>query len=160
MATQKTTYGGETAITLTLTSLANSNGTTAGARSSTVVDNTTDRFVDALVRVKTKGSGASNTSDLLIYAYAALGDADYTDAVSGTDADMQPQAIKNAVFIGKVTLYQGNAVVSKLMPVARAFGGVLPSKWGLIALNNSGAALSGTGSDHEVAFQGVKYDVE
>ena len=35
------------------------------------------------------------------------------------------------------------------------FGGRLPEKWGIVVVNDSGTALSATGSDHAVTYQGV-----
>ena len=40
--------------------------------------------------------------------------------------------------------------------IARAFG-TMPSKWGLVVENNTGAALNATGTNNETQFLGCKY---
>ena len=43
--------------------------------------------------------------------------------------------------------------------VAQAFGGVLPTKWGIVIKNSTGASLHATGTNNECQFMGIKYDV-
>lgn len=149
MSNIKTEYGSKTAITVTLTSLAN-----GSARESTVVDNTSNKFLDALLRIKTNGQ-ASGTGLLEVYAYAALGDTTYTDGATGSDAAFTAANRKNAGGLVTVQMNAATGVVGPVISVAQAFGGVLPDKWGLIFVNSSGAALSATGGDHVVEYQGV-----
>ena len=150
MADIKTAYGSKTTITCTLTSLGNND-----SRESTVVDNTTTKFLNALLRIKTKGNDASSTGTLLIYGYAALGDTTYTDAATGSDAAFTSANIRNAVLIGAVQLNANTSAVTwGPRSIAWAFGDVLPDKWGLIFQNSSGAALSATAGDHVIEFEG------
>lgn len=154
MAIQTITYGAKTAMTMTLTSLAS--GT--GARESTVVSNSTNKFDDAIIQVQTNGSAAGNTAAVDFYVYAALGDTTYTDAATGTDAAFTAANRKNAVWIGSVTL-NGTTAVNCTLPksVASCFGGIMPEKWGLIAVNNSGAALAASAGT--ISYQGITYTV-
>lgn len=138
MATRLSAYGARTAIVLTLTSLAN----TTGARQSTVVDNTVNKYLDVEIRVQTNGSAAGNNATLDFYVYSALGDTTYTDGCTGTDGTFTVANRKNAKYLDSITLNGTTAVVGTLRGVAQAFGGVMPDKWGLIAINNSGAALA------------------
>lgn len=151
MADIKQAFGTKTTITCTLTSLAN-----GSAREATVVDNTTNKFADALLRVKTNGQ-ASGTSFLEVYGYSALGDTTYTDAATGTDAAFTAANIKNSVLIGVVQMNAATSVTWGARSIAAAFGGRLPDKWGLIFKNSSGAAMSATAGDHVIEFEGV-YD--
>lgn len=144
----KNVYAAKATITCTLTSLAN-----GSARESTVVDNTTNLYKDALVRVKTNGQ-ASGTAAVRIFAYAALGDTDYTDLATGSDAAFTA-GFRNVAFLGAVQMNAATGVVAGPFSVAAAFGGILPSKWGLIFLNNSGAALSATAGHHVIEYEGV-----
>lgn len=149
MADIKAAYGSKTAVTITLTSLAN-----AAGRESTVIDNTTTKYLDLLLRILTKGQ-ASGTVTLDIYAYAALGDTTYTDGATGSDAAFTAANRLNAVPVGSVQMNAATGPVSKMFSVAQAFGGVLPDKVGFIFINSSGAALSATGGDHVVEYEGV-----
>ncbi len=149
----KNAYGSKTSITITLTSLAN-----AAGRESTVIDNTTNKFLDALIRFKTNGQ-ASGTALVDIYIYAALGDTTYTDAATGTDAAFTAANRRNSKYLGSVQMNAATSVTGGLFSVAAAFGGVLPDKWGLIVINNSGAALSATGGDHVIEYEGVFLNV-
>lgn len=148
MATINRTFGTKTAITLTLTSLGN-----GSARESTVVDNASAGALDVLVRILTKGQ-ASSSALLDLYVYAALGDTTYTDGATGSDAAFTAANRLNSRYLGSVQMNAANAV-SAMFSIAAAFGGVVPSKWGLIAINNSGATLSTLGGDHVVEYQNV-----
>lgn len=154
MATVTTAYAAKATITITLTSLAN-----GSARESTAIDNTTNKYLDALVRVQSNGSAAGNTGAVDFYVYAALGDTTYADAATGTDAAFTAANRDNARYLGSVTMNATTGVVAVLPSVAFAFGGVMPSKWGLIAVNNSGAALSATAAQHVVEYEGITQTV-
>lgn len=153
MSTIKIAYAAAATITLTGTSLGN-----GSARESTVVDNTTNLYVDALLRVQSKGA-AGGTGLLLVYAYAALDDTTYTDGATGSDAAFTAGNILNSALVAAITMNAANAIVAGPYSVAAAFGGRLPAKWGIIIKNSSGAALSATAGDHVFKFNGVTYTV-
>tara|TARA_Y100000310_G_scaffold341268_1_gene439899 strand:- start:798 stop:1271 length:474 start_codon:yes stop_codon:yes gene_type:complete len=142
-------------ITLTQASLAD-----GSARESTSVDNTTNKFVDAMVAGKTKAnaSGTSSTGFLSIFAYAtADGGTTYTDAATGTDS---AHTINNNLkFMGSVEL-NANSETAQWGPfsLAKAFGGLLPDEWGIVIENNSGAALDSTGGNHAAFYQGIEFE--
>ena len=136
MSNIKAAFGSKTAITITLTSLAN-----AAARESTVIDNTSNSFLDALLRIQTNGQ-AGGTATLEVYVYSALGDTTYTDGATGSDAAFTAANILNARLLTIVQMNAATAVKAMSVSIANAFGGILPDKWGLIFKNNSGAALS------------------
>lgn len=144
----KNAYATKATITCTLTSLAN-----GSSRESTAIDNTTNLFKDAMVRIKTNGQ-ASGTGVLRVFVYAALGDTDYSDLATGSDASFTA-GLRNSAFLGAVQMNSATGVVAGPFSVAAAFGGILPSKWGLIVLNNSGAALSATAGHHVLEYEGV-----
>lgn len=153
MANVKLEYGSVAAgvaITVTLTSLAD-----GSARECTAVDNSTNKYLDALVRVKTKGT-AGSTNLLNVYAYGAAESTSpiYTDGATGTDAAFTAANVLNARPVAQIVL-NGTTSVTAVFSVAKAFDGNLPPKWGLIFVDNSGGALSATGADHSVVYQGV-----
>lgn len=153
MATVNFSYGAKTAITVTLTSL----GTSAD-RASTVIDNTSTKALDYLVRVQTKGQ-AGSTANLDVYVYSALGDTTYTDGITGTDAAPTAANMLNSQYLDSVKLNGTTAVSKTLRSVASAFGGVTPDKWGLLFVNNTGGVLSATGGDHVIEFEAITQTV-
>lgn len=127
------------AVTITLASLANGSTATSNA-----IDNSTNKFLSALVRVKilTNAAGTSATGSVSVFLVRS------TDG--GTDYD-------DGIFLGALP------TVVNATSYTRTFSteplGALGSHWKVAVVNNSGAALNSTGSNHEVEFAGVKYDV-
>lgn len=157
MSTIKNLYGtNNQAITCTFTSLVQNN-----MRASTAVDNTTNLFLDALVSVlvKTNAAGTSNTGYVAIYAYGTVnGGTNYTDGVTGTDANFSATNPPNIRIIGVINA-NVNATTFSGGPfsVAAAFGGTLPDHWGIVVENQTGATLdAATGSSF---YQGVQSQV-
>lgn len=150
----KSAYGNNNqTITITLASLAS-----AGQRQSTVVDNTSNLFLDALVTVKSKSnaSGVSATGYLNVYAFGTTdGGTNYADGAGASDAGITLPSPPNMKLIGQVTM-NANATTytSEPMSVAAAFGGDLPDHWGITVENLSGATLDATGGNHLVDYQG------
>ncbi len=141
-------------LTITIASLTNNS-----ARESTVVDNTTNLFLDALVMVKVKSAAASTaaTGYVNVYAYATVDDGTtYSDTATGSDAAITLTAPPNVRLIGVINVV-ANSTTYKSGPfsVAAAFGGVLPAKWGIILVNKTGATLTATGGDHAAIYQGI-----
>jgi hypothetical protein len=142
------------AITITLGALANN-----GQRESTVIDNTSNKFLNALVqlKVKTGGSGTSSSGYLVIYAYGTSDDGTtYGDGATGSDAGITLNSPPNLQEIGRIYV-AANATTYKSNPlsVAAAFGGVLPKKWGIVVENKTGGTLDATDGNHAVFYQGV-----
>lgn len=143
-------------FTCTLLSLAS-----AAARESTVVDNTSNLYLDALVMLKVKTHASSApTGDKAVYVYA-YGTVDngttYPDAVTGSDAGITLNSPGNLRLLGAVfcaaaaTTYKGGP-----WSVASVFGGVLPAKWGIVVQNSTGFSLSaGAEGDFAKLWQGV-----
>ena len=149
-----TKYGTQgQAITITLASLANN-----GQRQSTVVDNTSDLFLDAGVVLKVKSGAASTsaTGTVNIYAYGTVDNGTtYTDGATGADGAITLTSPPNMKLIGVVNVV-ANAVTYIAGPfsVAAAFGGVLPAKWGIVVENKSGGTLDATEGSHAKLYQG------
>lgn len=143
MADTKLAYGSRTSITCTLDSLASS--ATAG-RQSDRVDNSSNKYLDAIVDVKIvyPNSAPANHKGIYVFAfgydgtnndgYAGASDAAYTfDDITTTGQNLKP--------LGFITAVQNKTQIAKFN-VAAAFGGVLPPGWGLVFLNYSGQTLS------------------
>jgi len=135
------------AITITLNSLADD-----GLRASTVVDNTTNLFLDCLVQLiisNTEGVPAGN-KNLLIYAYGTANDGTtYSGGATGADAAygaVAGQLITNCHLLGIMHFDADDEVFeSDVFSIANAFGGIVPAKWGIIVKNQVGVALAGSG---------------
>lgn len=153
MADIKSKYGAAAqAITCTLASLAN-----AALRMSTVVDNTTDLFLDALVeiKIKTGASGVSSTGYVAVYAYGTSdGGTDYTGGASGADGSYT--GLKdNLILLGTIAATANATTYIRHFSLASAFGGILPAKWGIVVENLTGAALDGAEGSHSKVYQGI-----
>jgi len=147
--------GGGNALTITLASLTSS--ATAG-RESTVVDNSSNLFRDALVTVavKLQAGTIANDKAVIVYAYGTVdGGTIYTGGVTGSDAAYTMDDPTVLVAIGVIPCPTQSLTYRGTFRVAHAFGGILPQKWGLFIRNYSGIALSATGSDHTVKYQGI-----
>lgn len=161
MATLTINYAGAsgTAITWTLTSLANGSW-----RESSSVDNTTNKYVDALVggSVQTGTTPTANTN-IDIYVYGQYdGSAEFTAGATGSDAAYTADGEETLLrHIGSITVDATSDQDYEWGPwsVATAFGGVMPQRWGLVAENNTGSTLNATGTNNETVYTGIKYDV-
>jgi hypothetical protein len=151
----KSKYGTDgVVIACTLTSLAN-----AAARESDAVDNSSNLYLDALVQVVLKLSNAAPAGDKRCYVYAAgvinAASPTWPDTVTGADAAITLNSPTQLKLIGALEMIQNATSKSEPFSVAQAFGGILPVKWSIVILNSSGQALTGTGSDHTVKYQGI-----
>jgi hypothetical protein len=156
MADIKIAYGTTGQVfTITLASLASS---ATAARESTVIDNSSNKYLDAVVflKVKTSASALANDKAVYIYAYGTVDNTIYTEAATGADAAITLATTTNLPIIGTIwtpataTTYNGGP-----FSVARAFGGVLPNKWGIVIRNYTGQNLDATGGSHSAMWQGV-----
>jgi hypothetical protein len=158
MADVKAAYGSVQTMTVTnLHSLAPS--TTAGWQSA-VVDNTSDKFLDALVMIVADfaNTAPSVSKMLLVYAYAGIESGVYTNPVTGSEGTITLANVdttaQNLRLIGTIPYTTQDEIAEAApMSVAAAFGGVLPPYWGIVIMNRSGAALHSSGNT--VKYRGV-----
>ncbi len=156
MASIKTAFGSPSTFTVTLASLASS--ATAG-RESTVIDNTSDLFLDALVMIKVKtGAGsAANDQAVYVYCYGTVdGGTTYPDTVTGSDAAITMNNPTQLSLLGAIwTPAASTTYKSQVFSVAKALGGFLPAKWGIVVRNYEGNALDSTEGNHAKLWQGL-----
>lgn len=156
MADVKQAYGASTALTITLDSLA-----AAGARESTAVSNTTTLFGDAHVTVIAALSSGSPTGDkaINVYAYGSEDGSTYTDNATGSDAAITLRSPTNLRLIGVVSAPDSGSVTYNSHPLAvsPAFGGTIPSRWGVVVENQTGLAFAAAGCS--ASFSGVYHTV-
>ena len=149
MATTKLAYATSTSITISF----NSKGDGTG-RESTAIDNSSNLYLDAIVRVSVAVGTVANEKRVLVYAYGSEDGSVYPDTVTGSDADItleNPSVLTLACAIPVPS--NSKTYESDAFSIARLYGGVMPRKWGIVVVNRSGAALSGSGNT--ASFTGV-----
>lgn len=156
MSTLQALYGqnGQT-LAITLASLAST-----AQRQSSVVDNSSDLFLDVLLSITMRSAGASTstTGAVNLYAFGTVdGGSNYSEGAGASDAAITLTSPPNVRLIGIVNVVANSTNYrAGPFPIAAAFGGVMPQKWGIIAENKSGATLDGSAGNFNVTYQGVK----
>jgi hypothetical protein len=167
MATQTVNYGAAAAITMDLANLASSSTFVAG-RESSQIDNTTNKFVDALVfgRISVGTTPTANTS-INVYVYA--GDVSLaTTAVDVLDGSDSAETLTNVGILYGLKLGASISVPAatsdvayEVQPfsVAALFGGVMPKFWGLYVAHNTAVNLRNTAvNTNSLSYAGIKFD--
>ena len=121
MSNVKQAFNTAATFTCTLASLANS---TAGVgRQSTVIDNSANLFMDAIVtiKIKTGASGTAANGFISVYAFGTTdGGTTYTDGFGASDA---AATVSAARLIGTFpAVANATTYISQQMSVAAAFG--------------------------------------
>lgn len=143
-------YGAVTALAITSSGLA-----PGSARQSAVVDNTasTSQYSDFNLYISRKGtSGSSAFVDF--YVYTSLGDTNYTDSATGTDAAFTSSNRTQSRYLGSILMSTAPRAVPAYFKLSDIFA-TMPSRWGLIEINNSAGNLSSTNADIVTNFEGV-----
>lgn len=158
MATTTLNYSAWTALTITLASLADN-----AWRESTVVDNTTTKYTDFLLggQIMTGTTPTVNTT-VEVYFYALADGTVYTGGASGTDAAYTADGEELLFPVAQIITVDATSdqgYVFGPVSVAAAFGGVAPSKWGVLVKNDSAVALNATGGNHFIKYMGIKTDI-
>lgn len=138
MADRKIAYGTATSLTISLNSLGSGSQVV-----STIVDNTSNLYLDALVEVLLDPGTAAAPNRVDLYA---------SDSLDGTNESDETN-VDNYAYVGSIYVPDTNVIRSRAFSIAQAFGGILPPKWSLIVVNNSGAALAGSGNSAQ--YRGV-----
>lgn len=155
----RTGYGTSTAITCTLASLAQ-----GSARQSAYIDNTSNKFLDAIIYLKIKLQNTTPGSDKAIYVWFYGGSEDgalwgYTDNATGSDAALTMRSPSNlrGPFVIVTPDTGGLEYKAVIGSVAAFFGGVLPKRWGIVVENKTNVTFSATTNpeDHVKTYTGV-----
>lgn len=128
MSNIKPSYGAATALTITLNSLASGSGATSSA-----IAQSTDLALDALVEILVTTGTVGTNPNVAVYAIPSLDGTNYGD-------------VTNAPLIGTINTPSNATPYRKSMPVAVQFGGSLPPSYKIYVVNNTGAALAGSGN--------------
>jgi len=168
MATTTINYSSATTITIGLhsTPLASSSTWVLG-RESNEIDNTTNKYDDALVQGKTTvGTSPTASTLILVYVWGSDTSAATTniDVIDGVDSDETitsvgvrdgfmrlGAAINVDATTSNRTYYVGPFSVADLF-------GQMPKYWGLFVTHNTVAALNSTAGNHAFTYTGIKFD--
>lgn len=153
MANIKDSFAANTALTITLGSLASS---VAGVgRQSTLVDNTSNLYTSAQIALKIT-TGTTPTANTLIYVYLIRSDnagtAIIDDGAGASDAGL---TVINAPLLGTILVSAATSNTAYYGVFDTKFLGSLGPKWGVAVVNSTGAALNSTGGNHVVEFNGI-----
>lgn len=167
MTTQNIAYSGNTAITFDISSLGSSSTFVAG-RESSEIDNTSNKYVDALVNVRPITGHASTAPTvgqlILLWLWGAdtsLG-TNAIDVLDGTDSaeTLGHVAVLNSLkLVGSAAVTVATAGLAyPIAPfsVAAQFGGVMPKYWGLFLAHNHTGALAASQSGL-FSYNGITY---
>ena len=168
MATSTINYSANTAITMDLANLGTSATFVAG-RESSQIDNTSNKFVDALVS-GTVSVGTTPTANTVIGIYVYGADTSLAttaiDVLDGTDSaeTLTNVGILAALKIGATIAVPANTsdVQYFVLPfsVAALFGGVMPKFWGLFVSHNTAVNLrNNVVNTNSFEYVGIKYDI-
>lgn len=140
---------------LTLAALASS---VAGVgRQSTLIDNSVNLYLSALISLNIK-VGTSPTANTLLYVYLIRSDANGTpiadDNAGATDAGI---TITNAPLLGTILVPAATSNANYYAVFDTSFLGPLGPKWGIAIVNSSGAALNA--AEGAYSWIGVKKTV-
>lgn len=162
MASDKVEYVAAAAATITLASLATSATWVAG-RESSVIDNTTNKYLDYHVSGKiTVGTSPTANTEIRVYAFSLIDDTNYPDVMDGTDSDetWTSAGVRDgcARLLGVIPV--DSTTSDRSYPfgkwsVAAAFGGFCPPKFGLFITHNTGVNLNATAGNHAVNVSGL-----
>jgi hypothetical protein len=168
MATATVNYSSNTSITCSVASTASSATFVAG-RESNEIDNTTNKYVDALVRGKvTVGTTPTASTQIVVYVWGsdvslATTAIDVLDGTDSTETLTNTGVLYSALRV--LAVITNTATTSDIgydippTSVASRFGGVMPKFWGLYVAHNTGVNLNATGGNHFFEYVGIKYDV-
>lgn len=165
MAVTTVTYSSNTSITCSVASLATSSTFVAGQESNEI-DNTTNKYVDALVKAKiTVGTTPTANTIIAVYVWGADVSLATTaiDVLDGTDSAETLTNTGVLLALRPLATIQVPAATSnvtyEMLPtsIAARFGGTMPKFWGLYVSHNTGVALNSTAGNHSFEYVGITY---
>lgn len=172
MATVTINYAAKVAFTLGLatTPLASSSTFVAG-RESTEIDNTTNKYDDALVQGKvTVGTSPTANTQIQVWVYASdtslaatpldvIDGVDSDETITGSSTGIRDGLLKLGAVVTVDSTTSNRTYYVAPFSIAQLYGGNMPKFWGLFVTHNTAVALNSTAANHEFTYTGIKYDV-
>lgn len=151
--------------TLTITNFSGLASSATAGWQSAQVDNTANLYLDALVQFTNTAVNTAAANSKAIFFYAFGGNAtgvltNFGAAVTGTGEatltfpDVTANPVPGLVYVQPYTT-TNIAMVSPPFSIAAAFGGILPSYWGIAAVNHTGMTLGTVTMKYQGTYQTV-----
>jgi hypothetical protein len=152
-------------LVITLASLPTSASSVTG-RESTAISNTTTKYMDVLVSGQIRTGSATLTAGTIeIWVYAQLKVASstptYPSPLTGSDAGVTFVAeTKNKLLLGDAIATNTTADTKyAIRPFSlTSLFGVVPERWGVVVIHNTGQNLNATAGDQFIHYTGIKFD--
>jgi len=166
MATATINYTGPTTITLSSASLGTSSTFVAG-QESTEVDNTTNKYIDALLEgFETVGTTPTVDTEIRVYVWGSHTSLGTTarDVLDGTDSaeTITSEGVRDGFMKRVATMRVDSTTTDRKYqygPISvRDIFGEVPQYWGVFVTHNTGVNLNSTPGNHEHKYTGIKYD--
>jgi hypothetical protein len=166
LATINIAYAASATITVAPENIASSGTFVAGVESA-VIDNASNKYVDALVGgLWTTGTTPTINTQCLIYVGSVLNDSPtYPDVFDGTSsAETLTSAGVGRGFLKLGAVLDIDSTTTArayycTFSVAQLFGGIMPLKWFLYISHNSGVNSNTTAGNHVWKYTGITYSV-
>jgi hypothetical protein len=167
MATVTANYAAAATITIAPENIASSSTFVAGVESG-VVDNTSNKYVDALLAGKwTCGTTPTINTQCLVYVFGVFDSTPtYPDVMDGTSsAETLTSAGVGRGFLKLAAVLDVDSTTSDRVynygpvSVAALFGGTMPTHWSVFITHNTAVNSNSTSGNHAHKYIGVKYDV-
>lgn len=161
MADIKLAYGTAADATITLASLASDTNLLAGQESNSV-DNTSTLVLDYLISGKiTAGTSPTAVRSIEVWAVGSWDGTNWPDVFDGTgSAETITSADIKASVCRLIAVMATASTTDRTyhfgpVSLAAAFGGVVPPKFVLFVVHNTGVALNSTAGNHQIRLQPV-----
>lgn len=161
MTTATPLYGAKVTHTITLAALASDTNLLAGREGTAIDQKDTDDAIDALVGgMVTTGTTPTAARQIEVWAYGSYDDTNFNDAITGSDANV---TLVTKTLLRMLTIIPTNNTSDKAYKwgpylIAQAFGGIIPVRWGIFMVHNTGVNLNATGGNHAVEHYPVKFE--
>lgn len=161
MADIKLAYGSASDATITLASLASDTNLLAGRESSEIA-NTSALALDYLISGKvTAGTSPTAARSIEVWAVGSWDGTTWPDVFDGTDSDETITSADIKASVCRLLAAMATANTSDRtyhfgpVSVAAAFGGVVPPKFVVFVVHNTGQNLNSTAGNHQIRIQPV-----
>jgi hypothetical protein len=161
MADIKQFYGTASDATITLASLASDTNLLAG-RESDAIDNTTTLALDYLVSGKvTAGTSPTAARSIEVWAVGSWDGTNWPDVFDGTDSTETITSADHKASICRLVAAMATANTTDRVyhfgpvSIASIFGGIVPPKFVVFVVHNTGVNLNSTAGNHQIRLQPV-----
>lgn len=161
MADIKLAYGTASDATITLASLASDTNLLAGRESAEIV-NTSTLALDYLVSGKIRaGTSPTAARSIEVWAVGSWDGTNWPDVFDGTDSNETITSADIKASFCRLLAAMATANTSDRdyffgpVSVAAAFGGVVPPKFVIFVVHNTGVNLNSTAGNHQIRIQPV-----